>query len=514
MSEFVFFFAAILFVLFFIIRNQSSEHSFLLPILGKFAWIPWVGNYIQALASRDELDDKAAERAALSLQEQRNKARNHRKLLRRVEAGDKQPLTSTPKHEYKTQTTVNGDGIELERAIKQAIAMSTSSHNRVSNAAPPTNLSTKSLRELQYFAYKFQSEEKYREPFILERMDDVTKTKQEISLSEFATELRSIRASTSISFLYGSIGSGKSTAAAIMEGEIYTQMRRLKQTVPIDIVALDFEEVVHDLRTMAPKKNREVFVDYLFERLKRTNGGQIKEDSLEAHLNSSTQKKYVFILDNLDVVYSEFCRYFVANKDLKLSFFGHDSYLYCLRELIRVFSDLPTFASPTAPSVLLCLREDTIALLNALYMKTGLPQLSMRYNVVRLVEATSPQDHFVNLITKRLILAEDMINSPGIPDDIGNAMATVRDALELDPTAFAEFVRLSVQGNRSATQAFQRYFLADADTHEIAAALSDIQRVRSLALFNGHELYSQERSNIANLFLVNSEYRIWADYPD
>ena len=503
-----------LFVRFFLVKNRETERKLSVPILGKLMLVPVIGGYIQSLASRAELEEREGERFALSVKELHNKAKNSRKLLRRVQVGNKKIQTSSRKHVYRKTTSMSEEMLDQERAIKNSIVMSASSHSRVSNSAPPSNLSPKSLRETRFFAYKFQTEEKYREPLLLEQMDVVTKTKEEILPSKFASELRSLSATASINFLIGSIGSGKSTVAAIIEAEMQRQLEGGGHSLSVKVVSVDFEEIVHQRRALGRERMKESFVDYVFDRLKKKVGSKVNESSLEEHLNSSTRQKYVFIFDNLDIVYSEFCRYFVADSDLNLVFFGQESYLYCLRELIRVFSDLQTFVSPIAPSVLFCLREDTIALLDSLYLKGGETPLSMQFRVVKLSVTNPPEIHFTQLINKRLVLAEDMINSPGIPPSIKAAMANLRSLMSIDPEKYSEFVRLSVQGNRSATQAFQRYFTSEADTTEIAAAMSDSHRVKCLALFNGHETYSQERANIANLFLVNSEYRIASEFPD
>ena len=499
-------------ILFFIIKNKRTERK-ITPFIGKFSWVPLIGSYIMSLSARADLEEREGKRVALSENEMRNKAKNYRKLLRRVKIGNQKLQTISRQHVYRETASVNEESLDKERAIKNSILMSTASHSRISNSSPPRNLSPRSLSTLQFFAYKFQTDEKYREPFLLEHMGP-NKTKEEIFLSKFASELRSLSATASINFLIGSIGSGKSTVSAIIEAEIYRQVKGVDLSVPVKVVSVDFEEIVHRRRAFGREAKKESFVDYVFDRLKAIIGSKVSENSLEEHLNSSTRQKYIFIFDNLDIVYNEFCRYYFSDNDLKLSFFGHQSYLYCLRELIRIFSDLPTFASPIAPSVLFCLREDTMALLDSLFLKDGQPMLSTHFHVVKLSVANAPEIHFTRLITKRLVLAEDMINSTGIPPSFKAAMSKLRSMMVIDPEKYSEFVRLSVQGNRSAIQAFHRYFTADANTTEIATAMSDSHRVKCLALFNGHETYSQERANIANLFLVNSEYRIASEFPD
>ena len=502
---------------FFFIRKYKSTERFFVRLLGRLVVVPFIGNGIQSIVARLEYEKHEEERRALKLSEQKNLAINSRKLLRRVQVGDNEPLVNTPRYQYKVRQKGKTASSDVEKIIKTALILSTSSHNRVSVSAPPTNISTKQLEQVSYFSYKFQREEKYREPFNL-LVHDVLGAEEDdrtrpIEINDIAKDLALLSTTPNVKFLWGPIGSGKSTVAAIISAEIQRNLNKNPKRLPIKIVTFDFEQIVEELKADSSIIRHNTFLEFVYRKLKE-QGHKATEATLVEHLNSSNKNKYIFVFDNLDIVYSEFCRYFVSEDDLKLIFFGQDNYLHCLTELIRAFTDLKTTSSPLAPSAIFCLRGDTIELLQARFDKLGYPMLGIGNDIIELTDEEEQGTHFVNILKGRFKLTKDMLVSKSIPEEVRNNFKSVYKHYKLQPDALVQFVDLSVQGKRSATQAVTRCFRARYSSKKIAKALSDVNRVKTLALFNGYEEYAQDISNIANLFLVNSEYRIVSEKAD
>ena len=271
---------------------------------------------------------------------------------------------------------------------------------------------------------------------------------------------------------------------------------------------IDFETVLTLRNANVGTISTDLLAAYVMDEIRKQFDG-IKETNLSEHLAKSP-RRYIFIFDNLDLAYAEFCKHFVKGDQDVQGVIGATNYLACLKHLVHVFQEVSRPTSLATPAVLFCLRDDTFFLLDKVTENIGQPGLKEQHNLYSLgaplPDAATVQ--FASIVRKRGKLIQTFLSDAGEQDLAVSVAGWFSGLPASDSKAFRRYVNLSVQGMRTAIHSLNKYAsLASAPSAKVFSALTDEYRSEVLGYFNGQEFYSQNESNIANIFLVNTEYR-------
>lgn len=395
---------------------------------------------------------------------------------------------------------------EDEILLKRVIMNGLSSHSKISTSALPGIVKRKQLETLSYYAYQFQQNEDFREPFDLKTSNPGSKKLFNASPDDIVANLFEHSQTANLVFLTGSIGTGKSTLATIVQAMLYRKIHTKEPELRELIIPVDFES----LRAIIDINEQHVSVtaltDFVFAAIKK-EVGKVKEATLELHLSKS-RKKYIFIFDNLDVAFTEFCRHFVVGEQNVQGIIGETKFLICLQGLVDVFRSIHRKSGIVGPAVLFCLRDDTMHLLERATESIGQPSLGEQYSRYFMKDNPDNSQHFSSIVGKRSTMVEQMLGAGDVSDSTKQLAGLFWPSSQKNARHFRRYVNLSVQGLRTAIHSLARYIsITDAPLNRIYSVFNDPHRVDILCYINGQEFYSQNNSNITNIFLVNSEYR-------
>lgn len=464
---------------------------------------PFVGSIFQSEDSRLSIIKD-------SIQEDQEKRLERRKTACEKRASFSAVRACAEREFFKSDPYVSFTEEEKTRDLlaKRVLKNGLSSHSKLAPQAAPNSIKRVHLETLGFYAHRFQTEEVYREPFELTYFDDLQGKFKESTVDDLVARLRKRTLAPTLLFLTGSIGSGKSTLATIVQATLLRETATQKKQARDRVVPVDFETVL----TLSSKKNSEISTDllaqYVMSEIRKQYDG-IQENNLAEHLAKSTHR-YIFIFDNLDLAYAEFCKHFVEGDQDVQGVIGATNYLTCLKHLVHVFQSVNRKSALATPSALFCLRDDTFILLDKVTEKIGEPGLKEQHNMYSLASPLpdSSTRHFSAIVKKRGRLIGQFLSDAGEETLAKSAEQWFSAFPDNGSVSFRRYVNLSVQGMRTAIHSLNKYASASsAPSSLVFAALSDGFRAEVLGFFNGQQYYSQNESNIANIFLVNTEYR-------